>query len=127
MLLALCVPVSWAVHFVFPHIRPGRSSFVAVAVVITALAIVGFVWRVVRVERFFLTGVSVVATVTKIVFSKDRGRLEFNFRAGGKDVSAWCLVHKSAAIQSIEVGQNIRVVHDREKPERAIVSDLFEA
>lgn len=127
MFMVLCIPIGWIVYFVFPYIRPGRSSFVEVALVITALAIVGLAWRVVRIERLFTNGVSAVATVTKVVLSKDRGRLEFAFRAGGEDVSAWCLVHRSAAIRSIEVGQNIRVLHDSRKPERAIISDLFAA
>ncbi len=124
---AVGIPIIWGIYYAFPYIRPGAAliSILLPILISAALALV-LAGRVRRVARLFSSGILTRAVVTDLRIERDRGRLEFAFEHGGRRISSWMPVHKTAAVMALIPGTAIEVLCDPEKPEKAIVKSLFE-
>jgi hypothetical protein len=121
---AIAIPMIWAIHFVFPLIRPG-AKLLWLAVAISLTAGIGLTWRFARIHRLFARGNLASARVTGVQMVKDRGRLEFEYEVDGKLCNSWMPVHRNKDVLSIRIGQEVDILIDPERPNTAIVRHLY--
>jgi hypothetical protein len=124
----VAVPIVWAIHFAFPYLKRGADApDEGFALGLSILAAAALAWRIARVRGLFSSGNAVDGIVESVRIVKDRGRLEYSYRVGGRAMTGWCPVHKSKQVLGLRAGQKLTVLVDRAKPGRSIVADLFVA
>ena len=122
------IPIIWAIHFVFPHLRQAAFPLpLWLPAGISAALIIWLVWRISRIARLFAHGQLATGQVTDLILAKDRGRLEFAFEYQGKRVSTWIPIHQTKAVLSLTPGTTVEVLFDKNHPARAIVKHLYAA
>ncbi|MDX2110935.1 MAG: hypothetical protein SFY80_11905 [Verrucomicrobiota bacterium] len=85
------------------------------------------IWRVLRINEFFKSGMLAEGCVERLQFVKDRARLEYSYRVGDQKFNDWCPVHRTKRTKGLRPGMPVAVLHDPHHPERSIIRDLFEA
>jgi len=126
---ALMIPAIWLIGLALPLFRESASfgafEMLVIAAPISSLSAGVLVWRILRIFRFFARGYLTTARITELRTAKDRGRLFFAYAYGSRQLNAWTPVHKTKQVKALEVGQEVEVLVDREKPESAIVRHLY--
>lgn len=83
-------------------------------------------WRCKRVLDLFRFGALAAGEITSVQFSKDRGRIGFRYDLNGVKYQSWQPVHQTKRVLELEIGQQVQVLFDPQKPGRAVVQQLFE-
>ncbi|WP_374336788.1 hypothetical protein [Methyloversatilis sp.] len=122
----VALPVVWIIHWGFPYLQRGAVPLpLALPAGVSVALLAVLFWRIKRVADLFAHGVAVSGTITDLRIARDRGRLEFEFEAGGTRLRSWMPVHKTRSLLSLARGDRVEVLHDRCRPRRAIVRTLF--
>ncbi|HYV65380.1 MAG TPA: hypothetical protein VE964_04000 [Myxococcales bacterium] len=121
------IPIAWLIGFIFPYIRRGAQPRIAVAGALTTICIAVVASRVLRIQRLFRLGTTTQGRITALRLAKDRGRIECAYEVEGRRFESWSPVHKTRAVLSLEVGEVVEILVDKERPLRAVVKRLYSA
>jgi hypothetical protein len=97
--------------------------YVVIGLTIILLALLA--WRCWLITRIFAEGVEKQADVQQVTFSRERGRLLVSFIWEGRPLQKNSLIPKNNYTQTIQEGQQIAIMVDRDDPRRAFVRDLY--
>lgn len=120
--------VSWMTYFALLTIgKVEADNFIPpaslVAGTLAALAI--FAWRIQVFNNVFSDGFESTATISNILFFRDRGRVEYIYTHQGQKYLGSTTLHKVRQTQALQVGQQVIVMIDRNNPKRAFIRDLY--
>jgi hypothetical protein len=76
-------------------------------------------------QRHFDTGFDAMATITEVMFYKDRGRVTFSYLVNGQHYSTGNAIHKNVMTASFQVGQPLAIVVSSTNPEKAYIKALY--
>jgi hypothetical protein len=122
-----------SVFGIIPDFRWGREPLtgedlpimLSVATFATGLAIPLLVWRVRVVWSTFIMGVEVPGQVVKIFFFRDRGRVEYTYTYQGHTYRRGNAIMKTKRTKALELNSQVTLVVHPNKPERAVIRDLY--
>jgi hypothetical protein len=120
--------VSWGFYIallVFKRIDATDYDFPAIAASITVVAIVVLAWRIRLFYSIFTDGIEAPATISNIMFFRDRGRVDYIYTIQGEKFSSGNAIHKVKQTRSLQVGEQVIVMVDRNNLKRAFIRDLY--
>ena len=82
-------------------------------------------WLLWLISHVFSTGVETPGKVQQVWFSRDRGNLKVSFTWEGREVLKISTIPKNNYTQTIQEGQQIAIMVDRDDPRRAFIRDLY--
>ena len=82
-------------------------------------------WRCWLITHIFAEGVEKQADVQQVSFFRERGRLLVSFIWEGRPLQKDSLIPKNNYTQTIQEGQQIAIMVDRDDPRRAFIRDLY--
>lgn len=128
-LVAVLLPlVAWGLYAVLniAQVKPAPGmTYIAVAAVITVIAVVVFLWRYRTLAGIFANGIEVPATIHHAAFFRDRGRLEYVYTVQGEKYLGSAAVHKNRRTAALRPGEQVIVLVDPDHPKRAFIRDLY--
>jgi hypothetical protein len=122
---AVAIPVVWIIHIAFPHLKKGATAPIEIGIVLSILASISLIWRILRIQNFFGSGILTKGIFEEFIIVKDRGRFVYFYTIDGRDYHSWCAVHKTKKVRSFITGQEIEVFYQKSNHARSIVKDLF--
>ena len=126
----IAVPVLLVASLVHPLAfrATGKSTpmFLEFGVPAAATCLGVLVWRIRRVLNIYGKGNEFTGRVTRVQLTRDRGRIEFEYRVGAAVHTAWQPVHKTANVTRIIAGQQVKVLALPSRANTAIIRALFE-
>ncbi len=104
---------------------PTMFSLPAIFGLITLGAIIVLVWRIQIIRNVFSDGVEAMATLDKVFFYRDRGRLDYYYIFMGENYRSYNAVQKCKYTKDLQIGSQKVVMVDRNNPKRAFICDLY--
>jgi hypothetical protein len=89
------------------------------------VAIVILAWRIRLFYSIFDGGIEAPATISNIMFFRDRGRVDYIYTIQGEKFSSGNAIHKVKQTRSLQVGEQVIVMVDRNNLKRAFIRDLY--
>jgi hypothetical protein len=120
--------VSWCfciVLLIFERIDANYYDFLAFVASVTVVAIVILAWRIRLFYSIFDEGIEAPATISNITFFRDRGRVDYIYTIQGEKFSSGNAIHKVKQTRSLQVGEQVIVMVDRNNLKRAFIRDLY--
>jgi hypothetical protein len=102
-----------------------ESSLLTIALIATVICTSALVRRIRRIRRLIRHGCHANATVTMIWFFRDRGRIEFEYTRDGIVVQSGLALHKTKKTAALQVGQQIQVLVDPNRPKQIVIPELY--
>lgn len=99
--------------------------FTAIALVFSLLGLPLALSRWHSLRHLFLCGEECQGRITSFWMERDRGRVEFAYEFAGATHSSGMALHKNPATSSLREGAPVTVLVDPNRPNRAILPDLF--
>ena len=82
-------------------------------------------WRVYTIRRVFEEGTQVPATVVRVSFYRDRGRVEVVYMFQGERYLSRNIVMKNKTTRALVEGMPVIVLVDQGNPRRAFIRELY--
>ena len=127
--LGLWFPIIiWAIYIVLLLLNktnPSDTGLLIAYAVITVLGILVLGWRIQLYYSVFDDGIEAMATISNISFFRDRGRIDYAYLFQGQKFMSGNAVMKTKETRSIQIGDQVVLVVDRNHPKRAFIRDLF--
>jgi hypothetical protein len=105
------------------------STMLVIIVVITVVVTVLFGWlaarRISSIKRVIADGPEVKGKIIGIGFVKDRGRVEYEYAYHGETHQAGNAIWKTRETSQLQIGHEITLIIDPEKPSRAFIASLY--
>jgi hypothetical protein len=117
--------VIYGVLYFYREVKPTDLTLPAVYAVLTLLSAAVVAWRVRLINQIFDKGVEAKGTISHVAFFRDRGRLEYTYFYMGQKYKSGNAVHRVKKTRDIQVGEQVVVLLDPDKPERAFIRDLY--
>lgn len=92
---------------------------------ILVLSLLGLAMRVISILSLCNAGLEAKATITEIVFFRDRGYIKFLYTHQGQKYIGSQSVMKNKITTQYRNGQEVNIAVDRENAKKAIITDLF--
>jgi hypothetical protein len=87
----------------------------------------GLAWRRVSgIRRAISSGPEVKGRVLGIWFQKDRGQVGYEYEYGGETHQSASAIWRNAETESLQVGDEVTLIVDPEKPARAFLAQLYD-
>ncbi|NLF32831.1 MAG: DUF3592 domain-containing protein [Planctomycetes bacterium] len=99
----------------------------ATAAVVASLMLVLLAARLARMKAILTSGPRATATVLRIEFFRDRGRVEYEYVHEGRTIASGSAIMKNRTTSALSPGDDIEVAIDPARPNRALPVQLFEA
>ena len=125
---ALFPIVFWGMYLLLLALKNNPAdlrTYPAIASVVTIISILVLIWRIRLFFTIFGDGLEASATISNVSFYRDRGRVNYVYTHQGQKYASGNLVHKVKQTRLIEVGDEVIVMVDRNKPKRAYIRDLY--
>ena len=123
------VPVSlWGLYLFLLLTKREDLSNLSIPIIfgaITVLALILLVWRVILINNVFTDGIEANATISRIFFFRDRGKIECIYPYLGEKYISSNRVLKFKFTKALKSGMEVVVVVDRNNPKRAFIRDLY--
>lgn len=125
--VALLFPlVIWGMYLAFLFLDPGVvADFISFAGAATILGLIVLLWRVRSMQGILRDGLEEAATISGTGFWRGRGRLEYIYLHQGEKYESGNAVQKNKRTQTLQVGDQVVVLVDRNNPKRALLRDLY--
>lgn len=127
-LSALFPPISWGFYLILRLMGEpmAQAPFLpAIFGVITVLGIGVLAWRIQLINTVFTDGIEASATISRISFFRDRGRVDYYYLYQNQKYSSGAAVMKVKRTRDLNIGDQVIVVVDRNQPKRAFIRDLY--
>ena len=124
--MAVIFPVvMWAIFLFNLYQETNDSKIIYISVVITAIAIPLIIWRIFHFIKFFDIGEETTAVILGVSFYRSRGRADFSYNYKGTDYTSTNLLMNNGRVRKLISGQEIIVLVNPSKPNKAVIRDLF--
>jgi hypothetical protein len=121
--------IMWGMYIVLSVLNkepiPTKFSLPIIFGIITLGAIIVLIWRIQLINNVFSDGIESMATMDKVFFYRDRGRLDYIYVYMGEKFRSSNAVQKCKYTRGIEIGSQMVVMVDRNHPKRAFIRDLY--
>ncbi len=115
----------WGFYLLWRIIGGGGQIVLILAITVTVLAPY-LIWRKLHSLRAaFEHGVETPGELVKVYFHQDRGRIDFTYTYQDTKHTSSIAIYKNVHTRDFEVGQAVTVIVDPEKPDNALVADLY--
>ena len=115
----------WGFYLLWRILGGGGQIVLYLAIGITLLAPY-LIWRKLHSLRTgFEHGVETPGELVKVYFHQDRGRIDFTYTYQETKYSSSVAIHKNVHTRDFEVGQAVTVIVDPEKPDNALLAELY--
>lgn len=115
----------WGFYMLFRILGGGGQIILYLAIAVTVLAPF-LIWRRLQSLRAaFERGVEIPGELVKVYFHQDRGRIDFTYIYQETKHSSSVAVHKNVHTRDFEVGQAVTVMVNPEKPDNALLAELY--
>jgi len=91
----------------------------------SVIALIVLLWRIQLFNTIFSDGMTANATISKVWFFRDRGRINYSYTYLGQNYSSGNVVMKIKKTRQIKVGDQVVVMVNRNKPKQAFIRDLY--
>ncbi|MHB0954748.1 MAG: DUF3592 domain-containing protein [Pirellulaceae bacterium] len=132
LVLVLVPIVTWGLYvailtgLVGGEFGPGAGPvFLGMAAVSSVVCIPLLIWRLSIIFAMFRHGVPAKGEITRAFFYKDRGRVEYKYTFDGQQYQAGNPLHKTAKARALKEGDEIDLLVNPAKPNKAIIPDLY--
>jgi hypothetical protein len=118
--------VMWGVYAFsyFSGREPGTTYTLSMAG-ITVAGMLALIWRYRLFSTIFEDGQQTQATISRVSFYRDRGRIDYEYTYMGQQYKSGNAVHKIRRVTDLKIGDQVTVMIDRNKPNRAFIKDLY--
>lgn len=124
--VAFIVPLVLWLFFLLSRVCGGTGpSVLIVAIAGTVLSPLLTWFQLRKLRAAFESGIEVPGELARVYLHQDRGRLDFTFTLNDQKYSGSAAIHKNNLTRDFTVGQPVTVIVDLEKPERALLADLY--
>jgi hypothetical protein len=125
--MAVLAPVVLAGVYVFGLLtgREVTNTYLYVMAGITVAGIFALIWRYRLFTSVFEDGQQAQATISKISFHRDRGKVEYVYTYMGESYKSSTTVHKISRVMNLQVDEKVVVMIDRNNPKQAFIRDLY--
>lgn len=122
----LLIPfVFWAVYLLILVLTGGSQFLLIVAVIVTLGSPVLIFLRLRSLRAFFEKGEIISGELTRVYFFQDRGRIDYEYTYAGNQYTGSAAIHKNGLTREFTVGQSVPLVVDPDRPNQALIEDLF--
>jgi hypothetical protein len=125
--ISILAPViMWGVY-AFSYFS-GRETGTTYTITLTAITVAGLlalIWRYRLFSTVFDDGQQTQATISRVSFYRDRGRIDYEYTYMGQQYKSGNAVHKISRVTGLKIGDRVTVMIDRNKPNRAFIKDLY--
>jgi len=115
----------YLVLWILGNIDPSDLTLPIIFAFITLLSVMVLIWRVQTINNIFADGLEAVATINNISFFRDRGRVDYVYTFQGQKYVGGNAIHKVKKTQSLQIGEQVIVMVDRNNPKQAYIRDLY--
>jgi hypothetical protein len=125
--LYVAASLGWVFRPRYSHTRlsGGDPLFLGIAVAATVVLVPLALYRMSSIRKVFAQGIRTTGTITSVEFFKDRGRAEYRFKLGSRQIQTGAPLHKTAQTSQLSVGQEVELAVDAQNPKRAFIVDLY--
>jgi hypothetical protein len=118
--------VMWAVYaFSYFSGRETGTTYTLTMAGITVAGMLALIWRYRLFSTVFEDGQQTQAVISHVSFYRDRGRIDYEYTYMGQQYKSGSMVHKIRRVTDLKIGDQITVMIDRNKPNRAFIKDLY--
>lgn len=122
----MAVAISLAIWIIFFFGNTSQSTNILyISIAVTAASIALLIWRILFFNRLFDTGEETTAVVQEIRFRRSRGTVNYTYTYQGTGYSTDFLSTAIGGAKKIDPDQEVTILVDPDKPERAIIKSLF--
>jgi hypothetical protein len=89
------------------------------------IAVIVLFWRIQLFNTIFSDGMTATATISKIWFYRDRGRINYTYFYLGQNYTSGNVVMKVKKARQIQMGDQLTVMINRNNPKQAYIRDLY--
>ncbi|HEY0068947.1 MAG TPA: DUF3592 domain-containing protein, partial [Chloroflexia bacterium] len=76
-------------------------------------------------QTLFAEGVTVTGQITNVQFSRDRGRVDYEYQYEGATYSGWNAISKNQRTRSLQAGKLVTLVVSKSNPKKAAIKDIY--
>jgi hypothetical protein len=102
-----------------------RPFFITLAVIVSMVGLCVLFWRLWLVFSLLRRGALVRGKISSVEIRRDRGWIEFFYIFEHKEYTSRIEVHRNAQTKELRAGENVLLVVDRARPQRAFIRDLY--
>jgi hypothetical protein len=117
--------VMYALFVLFQRIDPADFYFPAFLATITIIAICVIGWRIRTINKISNNGYEIPATISNIIFFRDRYRVDYVYTLQGIKYISSNYVMKVRKTQKLQVGEQVIVIVDPEHPKYTFIRDIY--
>jgi len=120
--------VIWASYILSYFIRSVKINFLPLPVVyiaITIAALIVVLWRIQVIYSVFSDGMEAPATINRISFFRDRGKVDYVYTHQGQKYVSSNSIHRVKQTLALKIEDQVVVVIDRNHPKKAFIRDLY--
>jgi hypothetical protein len=122
--MAAVLPLAvWIVFFFGNTSQSTNTLYFGIALTVGAITLLA--WRILFFTKLFETGEETTAVVQGIRFRRSRGTVNFTYIYRGTSYSADNLTTAIGHSKKLEPDQEVSILIDPDKPERAVIKSLF--
>lgn len=125
--IAVIFPVSlWAfLAYDWFIVKERSQDFFNTVLIISGVAVLGFVWRWVSIRNFFIQGVPVKGQIHRISFYRGRGQVAYIYTYQGQKFLRSNTVRQVKRTRALRIGDEVELLIDENHPKRAIIRSLY--
>lgn len=125
--LGMILPIAmWGLSLVGRFFDPEAASFFGlIAAPATAVGLAVIAWRAWTIRSVVGKGTEVPGVVSSLAFFRGRGRIRYVYTYRGKKYEGSNALQSNRFARALAPGQEVRVMLDSAKPERAFVRELY--
>lgn len=122
--------ISWAMYFIVWILNlsfmGGSTTFEKVAILITCIGILVFVWRLHFFKTLYNHGVETTGTITFLGYFSKGNRIEYAYAFKNKQYSSGNgLSPQFIKENNYNLGDEILLLVDPKKPKKAVIKDIY--
>jgi hypothetical protein len=125
---ALIFPLAMGAFYLFMSLTEENPVDLIVPIIFGASAVIAIIvlfWRIQLFNTIFSDGMSANATINKVWFFRDRGRINYSYRYLGQNYMSGNVVMKVKKARQLQMGDQVAVMINRNNPKQAFIRDLY--
>lgn len=103
----------------------GIQKMIPLSIAITIFGAITLVWRYSHILSVIGNGKETPAVISNITFFRDRGTVQYIYTFQGQKYQSGNPIHKTKRTEALNVGDQVTLFVDPNKPKRAYIKELF--
>ena len=125
---AFIFPLAIGAFYLFLSLTEENPVDLTVPIIFGVSAVIALIvlfWRIQLFNTIFSDGMTATATINKIWFFRDRGRINYSYFYQGQNYSSGNVVMKIKKTKQLQMGDQVPVMINRNNPKQAFIRDLY--